>query len=69
MPDFSFLASLQVPQIYLLGVGWWVGLTVIIMQVQVQTGVNWNMGLPTRTKLGKSDPQNVYSIILFCTIH
>ena len=29
---------------------WWVGLTVIIMQVSVQIGLNWNW--PTGTELG-----------------
>ena len=40
IPNFSFLGSLEVAQVYLPG---WVGvLTVIIIQVSVQIGLDWN---------------------------
>ena len=55
IPNFSFLGSLEVVQIYLPGwlggwLGGWVGgLTVIIMQVSVIIGLNSNL---TGTELG-----------------
>ena len=49
IPNFSFLGSLEVAQIYL--PGWGVGLTVIIMQISVQIVLNWNW--QTGTELGK----------------
>ena len=45
----SWTPSLEVAQIYLPGVGGWVGLTVIIVQVSVQIGLNWYW---TGTELG-----------------
>ena len=44
LPNFSFLGSLEVAQIYLFGVGWG-GFTVLIIQVSVQIGPNWNYQL------------------------
>ena len=47
MIPFSFLGlgSLAVAQIYLPGWDWVGGFTVIIMQVSVQIGLNWNYQL------------------------
>ena len=45
-PNFSFLGSPEVAQIYLPRVGWGgVGLQVILMQISVQIGLNWNYKL------------------------
>ena len=50
-------------QIYLPGVGGW-GLTVSIMQVSVQIGLNWNL---TGAELGKME--NNYTILEEETVH
>ena len=48
IPNFSFLGSLEVAQIYLPGwPGGWVGLTVIIELVSVQIGLNWKWSTGT----------------------
>ena len=51
IPNFNFLVSLKVAQIYLPRMEWvgGLGLTVIIMQVSVQIELNWNYQL----ELGK----------------